>query len=68
VVEIGVPFTDPTADGTTIQRASHAALACVSGFIIPDLPYEDRAEVHAGSPPPTAERSSSPSALSEARL
>ena len=26
VVEIGVPFTDPMADGTTIQRASHAAL------------------------------------------
>ncbi|MEP6884710.1 MAG: tryptophan synthase subunit alpha [Gammaproteobacteria bacterium] len=27
VVEIGVPFTDPMADGTTIQRASFAALA-----------------------------------------
>jgi tryptophan synthase alpha chain len=27
VVEIGVPFTDPMADGATIQRASHAALA-----------------------------------------
>lgn len=27
VVEIGVPFTDPMADGTTIQRASRAALA-----------------------------------------
>ncbi len=27
VVEIGVPFTDPMADGMTIQRASHAALA-----------------------------------------
>jgi tryptophan synthase alpha chain len=26
VVEIGVPFTDPMADGVTIQRASHAAL------------------------------------------
>lgn len=26
VVEIGVPFTDPMADGLTIQRASHAAL------------------------------------------
>ena len=26
VVEIGVPFTDPMADGMTIQRASHAAL------------------------------------------
>ncbi|HXQ63382.1 MAG TPA: tryptophan synthase subunit alpha [Steroidobacteraceae bacterium] len=27
VVEIGVPFTDPMADGMTIQRASHAAIA-----------------------------------------
>jgi tryptophan synthase alpha chain len=27
VVEIGVPFTDPMADGATIQRASRAALA-----------------------------------------
>src|SRR6202789_3277808 len=26
-VEIGVPFSDPMADGTTIQRASFAALA-----------------------------------------
>jgi tryptophan synthase alpha chain len=27
VVEIGVPFTDPMADGVTIQRSSRAALA-----------------------------------------
>ncbi len=27
VIEIGVPFTDPMADGVTIQRASAAALA-----------------------------------------
>ena len=26
VVEIGVPFSDPMADGVTIQRASHAAI------------------------------------------
>lgn len=26
VVEIGVPFSDPMADGVTVQRASHAAL------------------------------------------
>ncbi|MCI0677677.1 MAG: tryptophan synthase subunit alpha, partial [Actinobacteria bacterium] len=26
VVEIGVPFTDPMADGLTIQRASQVAL------------------------------------------
>ena len=95
VVEIGVPFTDPMADGVTIQRASHAALAAgftlewlleeltvhrpaartplllmsylnpllayglerlpeaaasagVSGFIIPDLPHEESAEVRTG--------------------
>ena len=27
VIEVGVPFTDPMADGVTIQRASFAALA-----------------------------------------
>lgn len=92
VVEIGVPFTDPMADGTTIQRASFAALAGgvtlrwilqelesvaprhappillmsylnpllayglerlprdaaaagVSGFIVPDLPFEESDEL-----------------------
>jgi tryptophan synthase alpha chain len=92
VVEIGVPFSDPMADGMTIHRASHAALAGgftlpwlleelramqprppaplllmsylnpllaygldrlpeaaassgVAGFIIPDLPYEESAEI-----------------------
>lgn len=92
VVEIGVPFTDPMADGMTIQRASRAALqqgvtlqwilaelaamqprppaplllmsylnpllaygldrlpqaareAGVSGVIVPDLPYEECAEM-----------------------
>jgi tryptophan synthase alpha chain len=92
VVEIGVPFTDPMADGTTVQRASHIALADgvtlswiiaelasletrhtapivlmsylnpllaygldrlprdaaaagVAGFIVPDLPYEESAEL-----------------------
>lgn len=94
VVEIGVPFTDPMADGPTIQRASRAALAQgvslkwilaelaaprpqlraplllmsylnpllaygldrlpedaaragVSGFIVPDLPFEECADVRA---------------------
>jgi len=89
-----VPFTDPMADGMTIQRASHAALqagvtlkwilaqltetssratspillmsylnpllafglnnlpkaaarAGVSGFIVPDLPYEESGELRA---------------------
>ncbi len=91
VVEIGVPFSDPMADGVTIQRASHAAIAAgvtlrwifaelgragelaapvvlmsylnpllqfgfdklaaaaaqarVSGFIVPDLPLEESAEL-----------------------
>ncbi len=92
VLEIGVPFTDPMADGMTIQRASHAALAQgvslrwildelsalsprpvaplllmsylnpllafgldrlpgaaraagVSGFIVPDLPFEESADL-----------------------
>lgn len=92
VVEIGVPFTDPMADGTTIQRASFQALrdgvtlswilaelgslsprppapillmsylnpllayglhrlpraaaaAGVTGFIVPDLPYEESEEL-----------------------
>ena len=94
VVEIGVPFTDPRADGTTIQRASFAALAQgvsltwilaalralpappaapvvlmsylnpllkfglarlpgearaagVAGFIVPDLPFEESADLRA---------------------
>ena len=94
VVELGVPFSDPMADGMTIQRASHVALAGgftltwlletlsgltqrpraplllmsylnpllayglgrlpeaaaaagVAGFIIPDLPYEESADVRA---------------------
>jgi tryptophan synthase alpha chain len=92
VVEIGVPFSDPMADGATIQRASFAALqhgftlawllqelqqmqpraraplllmsylnpllafglerlpeasarAGVCGFIIPDLPFEESADM-----------------------
>jgi tryptophan synthase alpha chain len=35
VVEIGVPFSDPMADGMTIQRASFAALQ--GGFTLPWL-------------------------------
>ncbi len=92
VVEIGVPFSDPMADGTTIQRASFVALrdgtslpwileelrsvpqprkapillmsylnpllsfgleslpraaaeAGVAGFIVPDLPFEESADL-----------------------
>ncbi|MGH8288582.1 MAG: tryptophan synthase subunit alpha [Steroidobacteraceae bacterium] len=93
VLEIGVPFTDPMADGITIQRASQAALAQgvslrwilaqletmprakaplllmsylnpllafgpqalaaaaaragVAGFIVPDLPFDESAELRA---------------------
>lgn len=94
LVEIGVPFTDPMADGTTIQRSSRVALqqgvslrwileqlagarqrpkaplvlmsylnpllayglerlpedaaaAGISGYIVPDLPYEECAELRA---------------------
>jgi tryptophan synthase alpha chain len=93
VVEIGVPFSDPMADGTTVQRASFAALADgttlpwilselksiaprhaapillmsylnpllslglealpreaaaagVAGFIVPDLPFEESADLN----------------------
>ena len=93
-VEIGVPFSDPMADGVTIQRASHSAIeqgvtlrfildelerreyelappvllmsylnpllafgyealarraakVGVSGFIVPDLPYEESAPLRA---------------------
>jgi tryptophan synthase alpha chain len=92
VIEVGVPFTDPMADGTTIQRSSRVALeqgvtlkwilselaemrgtlqvpvllmtylnplmsfgfeklakasaqAGVAGFIVPDLPYEESADL-----------------------
>lgn len=93
VVEIGVPFTDPMADGVTIQRSSQAALkqgvslkwildelramqrpstplvlmsylnpllqygydrlakeaaeVGVCGFIVPDLPFDEGAEMRA---------------------
>jgi tryptophan synthase alpha chain len=41
VVEIGVPFSDPMADGTTIQRASAGALA--DGVTLPWILEELRA-------------------------
>jgi tryptophan synthase alpha chain len=97
VVEIGVPFTDPMADGVTVQRSSHVALtqgvtlrwilseltampkvdaplllmsylnpllafgldalaetaarANVSGFIVPDLPYDESDDLRAALEP-----------------
>jgi tryptophan synthase alpha chain len=41
VVEVGVPFSDPMADGSTIQRASFAALA--QGVTLPWILEEIRA-------------------------
>jgi tryptophan synthase alpha chain len=41
VVEVGVPFSDPMADGSTIQRASFAALA--QGVTLPWILEEMRA-------------------------
>ena len=41
VVEVGVPFSDPMADGSTIQRASFAALA--EGVTLPWILEEMRA-------------------------
>src|ERR1700675_922680 len=49
VVEIGVPFTDPMADGTTIQRASFAALA--GGVTLPWILDELRSVEPRHSPP-----------------
>src|SRR5437660_3412772 len=34
LIELGVPFSDPLADGATVQRASHAAL--VQGVTLAD--------------------------------
>ena len=48
VVEVGVPFTDPMADGLTIQRASRAAIA--QGVTLTWI----LAEIAAMSPPPAA--------------
>src|SRR6202789_3845543 len=49
VVEVGVPFSDPMADGTTIQRASFAALA--EGVTLPWILDELRSVEPRHSPP-----------------
>jgi tryptophan synthase alpha chain len=56
VVEIGVPFTDPMADGTTIQRASFIALA--DGVTLPWILQELRSMF-----PPRTDRGSIPPAV-----
>jgi tryptophan synthase alpha chain len=43
VLELGVPFSDPLADGTTVQRASEAALG--SGITLKDCLLEAAAVV-----------------------
>jgi tryptophan synthase alpha subunit len=48
VVEIGVPFSDPMADGTTIQRASFVALA--DGVTLPWILQEREALVQMVTP------------------
>ncbi len=48
VVEVGVPFSDPMADGTTIQRASFAALA--NGVTLPWIFEQLRTSKGQGTP------------------
>ena len=48
VVEIGVPFSDPMADGTTIQRASFVALA--DGVTLPWILQQTRTVARKGAP------------------
>ena len=43
IIELGIPFPDPLADGTTIQRASHRAL--LSG-ITPQLCLDMAEQIH----------------------
>ncbi len=54
VVEIGVPFSDPMADGTTIQRASFAALAdgVTLPWILQELDAARSARAGTGLPAP----------------
>jgi tryptophan synthase alpha chain len=49
VVEVGVPFTDPMADGTTVQRASFAALA--DGVTLPWILEEVKSSRHRHTTP-----------------
>ena len=44
VIELGIPYSDPLADGTTIQRAAQAAL---DAGITPQRSLELLAEIHA---------------------
>ncbi|MBU2535866.1 MAG: tryptophan synthase subunit alpha [Chloroflexota bacterium] len=43
IIELGIPFSDPLADGTTIQRASHRAL---QNGVTPQLCLEMASQLH----------------------
>ena len=43
IIELGIPFSDPLADGTTIQRASHRAL---QNGVTPQLCLEMAGQLH----------------------
>lgn len=46
LIEIGVPFSDPSADGVTIQEADERALACGTDIhVIFDMVEEIRSEI-----------------------
>ena len=47
VVEVGIPFSDPMADGLTIQQASHVALEHGTNL---DVVFDLLGEVELGSP------------------
>lgn len=49
IIELGIPFSDPMADGTTIQDASHAAL--LAG-VTPSKCLEAAAQLSASDGPP----------------
>ncbi len=50
LIEVGIPYSDPVMDGTTIQNAAFEAIANASGFATSSRPSRR-------SPPPVAPRS-----------
>ena len=43
IIELGIPFSDPLADGTTIQKASHQAL---QNGVTPQVCFETAQQIH----------------------